>query len=132
MQRYSLIPPLHILGALKRLHIAYSNRRLDTADIARRLVIYATGENLKLKFPQLYVSWEILDYDSPATISVEFLNGKRRRYLIEGYSKPERERLVTEWQFISRLEPWPETLAPTLPTKEAVNGDDNRGGEVDG
>lgn len=39
---------------------------------------------------------------------------------------------MTEWQFISRLEPWPETLAPTLPTKEAVNGDDNRGGEVDG
>lgn len=118
MQRYSLIPPLHILGALRRLHISYSNRRLDTADIARRLVVYTNGENLKLRFPQLHVTWEILDYDAPAAIRVEFLNGKQRRYLIEGYSKPERERLIADWQFTSKLEAWPETLAPTVEHKK--------------
>ncbi|GFE55473.1 hypothetical protein BaOVIS_028770 [Babesia ovis] len=117
-KRYTLIPPLHILGALKRLHISYSNKRLETADIARRLVIYTTGDKLKLKFPQLYVTWEILDYDAPASMRVEFLNGKTRRFLIEGYSKPEKERLVTEWQFKAKLEPWPETLAPTYSGKD--------------
>ncbi|KAK1442370.1 hypothetical protein BgAZ_404000 [Babesia gibsoni] len=126
MQRYSLIPPLHILGALKRIHISYSNRRLDTADIARRLVIYSTGENLKLKFPQLHVTWEILDYDAPAAIKVELLNGEKRRYLIEGYSKPERERLVFDWQFNTKLEAWPETLAPTVKDRN-VSSDADKG-----
>ncbi|CDR98003.1 hypothetical protein, conserved [Babesia bigemina] len=132
MQRYALIPPLHLLGALRRLHISYSNRRLDTADIARRLVVYATGDKLKLKFPQLYVTWEILDYDAPAALQVEFLDGRKRRYLIEGYSKPERERLVDKWKFDAKLEPWPETLAPTFAKQDdkpnTVNGR-NEGGE---
>ncbi|EDO05795.1 uncharacterized protein BBOV_IV001980 [Babesia bovis T2Bo] len=123
MQRYSLVPPLHILGALRRLHISYSNKRLETADIARRLVVYTTGERLKLKFPQLYVTWEILDYDAPASMRVEFLNGKTGSYLIEGYSKREKERIVADWQFSANLEPWPETLAPVYNPETPTSGD---------
>ncbi|GIX64840.1 tRNA-specific adenosine deaminase-like protein 3 [Babesia caballi] len=104
-----------------------------------RLVVYATGEKLKLRFPQLYVTWEILDYDAPAALRVEFLNGAKKRYaqlavairwfsyIIEGYSKPEREKLVAEWQFNAKLEPWPETLAPTLGDGQGRGqGDDGR------
>ncbi|GBE62509.1 conserved plasmodium [Babesia ovata] len=41
--------------------------------------VYATGDKLKLKFPQLFVTWEILDYDAPAALQVEFLDGRKRR-----------------------------------------------------
>ncbi|KAK2196175.1 bifunctional Cytidine deaminase-like/Cytidine and deoxycytidylate deaminase domain [Babesia duncani] len=92
MHRYRLSPNLHILGAVERLHIAYSRHRFETADIARfvaifnqeeklirRLVIFTSGRNLLLKFPQLRVTWEILDYDSPASMSVKFLDGTQKR-----------------------------------------------------
>ncbi|UVC54277.1 hypothetical protein MACJ_003814 [Theileria orientalis] len=118
MPPYNLVPKLSIFGAVKRIHISYSNRRLNTADIARRLVVYATGKELKLKYPLLNVTWEILDYDTPANLQVEYLDGKTERFLIEGYSKREQEKIINDWQFESDLVPYPETLAPKFEKKE--------------
>lgn len=115
MLPYRLAPRLTFLGGIERLHIAYSKCRLETADVARRLVVYVTGESIKLKYPRLRVSWEILDYDAPANIEVDFIGGGSGRYLIEGFSERQRQQIIDDWQFTAKLEPWPETLAPQPP-----------------
>ncbi|SIO73324.1 conserved Plasmodium protein, unknown function [Babesia microti strain RI] len=113
--RYRLSPILNFLGGLESLHIAYSNKRLGTAGIARRMIIMTTGDAVKNRFPHLNVTWEILDYDSPARIEAKTLTGKFESFVIEGFDKSKRAEILDNWKFNASLDPFHEVLAPKIP-----------------
>lgn len=76
----------------------------ERTEVARRLIMHMTSEPTKKKFPQLNASWELLGYDSPATIDVEFVTGKKKRFLAEHYSQREMQDMVDAWQFEAHLQ----------------------------
>ena len=43
-------------------------------------------------------------YDAPATIQVEFVDGREKRFLCEHYSKYEMQNIVDEWQYKCHME----------------------------
>ena len=63
-----------------------------------------SGESTRKKYPALKSSWELLGYDTPATIDVEFLNGKKRRFLADHYSKNEMHAIIDKWQYEAHFE----------------------------
>ncbi|PHJ20525.1 hypothetical protein CSUI_005637 [Cystoisospora suis] len=78
----------------------------------RQLIMRVTSESTRKKFPHLRATWEMLAYDAPATIEVEFMDGRRLRRIIDGYTKAERKEIIDKWRFTASMEPWPEVLAP--------------------
>merc|ERR1712066_403269 len=96
--KYNLFPRLDFLAYLKSIHVAYHPGR-ERTEVARRLIMHMTSESSQRKFPQLKASWELLGYDAPATIDIEFVNGKQKRFLAEHYSQREMQDLVDAWQF---------------------------------
>mmetsp|Transcript_44998 Transcript_44998/g.97744 ORF Transcript_44998/g.97744 Transcript_44998/m.97744 type:complete len:117 (-) Transcript_44998:129-479(-) len=96
--KYTLFPRLDFLAYLRRIHVAYHPGR-ERTEVARRLIMHMTSENSKKKFPQLNATWELLAYDAPATIDVEFEDGKKKRFLAEHYSRREMQDIVDHWQF---------------------------------
>merc|ERR1740121_3282625 len=77
--KYSLFPRLDFLSHLRRVHVAYHPHRQQT-EVAKRLIMRVTSEAAQRMFPQLEASWELLAYDAPATIDVEFADGTSKRY----------------------------------------------------
>ncbi|VWU51298.1 conserved protein, unknown function [Hepatocystis sp. ex Piliocolobus tephrosceles] len=112
--RYRLFPPLTFLTYLKKLHISYSPVRNEKADVARRLIVFASSQKIKKKYPLLTVTWELLAYDNPPMIEVEYLNGEKEKINIEQFSELQKKEIIDKWKYTSSLEPYPETLAPTL------------------
>ena len=83
------------------------------------------------KFPKLASTWELLAYDAPPTIDVEFLDGnknfvlvpnyhktslffnnsyyhhrqtgKKKRFMADGYSQREMQSIVDNWAFDAHL-----------------------------
>lgn len=47
---------------------------------------------------------ELLGYDAPATIDVEFVTGKKKRFLAEHYTRREMQDIVDQWQFEAHLQ----------------------------
>ena len=45
----------------------------------------------------------MLAYDAPATIEMEFANGKKKKFLAEHYSQREMQLVVDQWQFTAHL-----------------------------
>merc|ERR550532_1109032 len=101
--KYNLFPRLDFLAYLKRIHVAYHPGR-ERTEVARRLIMHMTSDTTKKKFPQLQATWELLGYDAPATIDIEFVNGKTKRFLAEHYSRREMQDIVDAWQFNAHLE----------------------------
>lgn len=60
--RYRLFPSLTFLSYLKKLHVYYSPARIEKADVARRLIIFASSQKIKQRYPLLTVTWELLAY----------------------------------------------------------------------
>mmetsp|Transcript_15073 Transcript_15073/g.35402 ORF Transcript_15073/g.35402 Transcript_15073/m.35402 type:complete len:116 (+) Transcript_15073:119-466(+) len=100
--KYNLFPRLDFLAYLKKIHVAYHPGREKT-EVARRLIMQMTSEPTKRKFPKLQASWELLGYDAPATVDVEFMDGRKRRFMAEHYSQNEMQRIVDHWQFEAHL-----------------------------
>ena len=63
-----------------------------------------TGQDAKKRYPALKSSWELLGYDSPATIDVVFQSGEKKRFLADHYSKNEMHAIRDKWQFDSHFE----------------------------
>mmetsp|Transcript_73623 Transcript_73623/g.227357 ORF Transcript_73623/g.227357 Transcript_73623/m.227357 type:complete len:147 (-) Transcript_73623:166-606(-) len=101
--KYNLFPRLDFLAYLKSIHVAYHPGR-ERTEVARRLIMHMTSEPSKKKFPQLKATWELLGYDAPATIDVEFATGKKKRFLAEHYSRQEMQDIVDTWQFGAHLQ----------------------------
>ncbi|KAF4671479.1 hypothetical protein FOL47_001531 [Perkinsus chesapeaki] len=83
------------------MHIAYYPGREHT-EVAKRLVMSVTSEPVKQKFPEFTATWELLGYDGPATVDVEFLNGDKKRYLADHFSDGEMNGIVENWKFQGR------------------------------
>lgn len=81
----------------------------------RRMIIMTTGDAVKNRFPHLNVTWEILDYDSPARIEAKTLTGKFESFVIEGFDKSKRAEILDNWKFNASLDPFHEVLAPKIP-----------------
>mmetsp|Transcript_168 Transcript_168/g.394 ORF Transcript_168/g.394 Transcript_168/m.394 type:complete len:117 (-) Transcript_168:54-404(-) len=101
--KYKLFPPLDFLAYLKRIHVAYHPGR-ERTEVARRLVLHMTAEATKKKFPNLQASWELLGYDAPATVDVELVDGRKKRFLAEHYSRQEMQDIIDAWQFEAHLQ----------------------------
>uniref|UniRef100_A0A7S1ACB7 Uncharacterized protein n=1 Tax=Noctiluca scintillans TaxID=2966 RepID=A0A7S1ACB7_NOCSC len=101
--KYTLFPKLDFLAYLKKIHVSYHPGREKT-EVARRLIMDMTSEANKKKYPQLQASWELLGYNAPATIDVEFQDGKKKRFLAEHYSRREMQDIVDQWQFDHHLQ----------------------------
>ncbi|GAW82781.1 hypothetical protein, conserved [Plasmodium gonderi] len=112
--RYRLFPPLTFLSYLRKLHVYYSPIRNEKADVARRLIIFASSQKMKQKYPLLTVTWELLAYDNPPMIEVEYLNGDTEKINIEYFSDRQKKEILDKWKYTASLEPFPEVLAPTL------------------
>ncbi|CAE8637367.1 unnamed protein product [Polarella glacialis] len=91
--KYNLFPRLDFLAYLKRIHVAYHPGR-ERTEVARRLIMHMTSESAMRKFPNLKSSWELLGYDAPATVDVELVDGKKKRFLAEHYSQREMQETV--------------------------------------
>ncbi|SBT78630.1 conserved Plasmodium protein, unknown function [Plasmodium ovale] len=87
--RYKLFPPLTFLSYLKRLHVYYSPVRSEKADVARRLIVFASSQKIKQKYPLLTVTWELLAYENPPMIEVEYLDGEKEKCVQKGGSTTE-------------------------------------------
>ena len=101
--KYKLFPRLDFLSYLKTIHIAYHPGRAKS-EVARKLILQVTGQSAKRKYPTLKSSWELLGYDAPATIDVEFQNGLKRRFLADHYSKDEMHAIIDKWQYETHIE----------------------------
>ncbi|KAL8438711.1 hypothetical protein Efla_001259 [Eimeria flavescens] len=103
------------LRYLRKIHIQYSVRRPETSQNAKDLILRLTAESVRRRHPQLEVTWEMLDFDAPATVESTLVNGVRHKQLIEGYSSAQRREIVDKWRFTANLEPWEEVRAPKRP-----------------
>mmetsp|Transcript_86000 Transcript_86000/g.191560 ORF Transcript_86000/g.191560 Transcript_86000/m.191560 type:complete len:142 (-) Transcript_86000:59-484(-) len=101
--KYTLFPRLDFLAYLKRIHVAYHPGR-ERTEVARRLIMHMTSQSSQKKFPQLQATWELLGYDAPATIDIEYINGNKKRFLAEHYSTREMQDVVDTWQFEAHLQ----------------------------
>eukprot|EP00933_Yihiella_yeosuensis_P068300 TRINITY_DN7378_c0_g1_i6.p1 TRINITY_DN7378_c0_g1~~TRINITY_DN7378_c0_g1_i6.p1 ORF type:complete len:147 (-),score=23.19 TRINITY_DN7378_c0_g1_i6:68-508(-) len=101
--KYTLFPRLDFLAYLKRIHVAYHPGR-ERTEVARRLIMHMTSESTQKKFPNVKASWELLGYDAPATIDVELVDGRKKRFLAEHYSQREMQDIIDVWQFENHLE----------------------------
>ncbi len=101
--KYKLFPKLDFLSYLKSVHIAYHPGR-PKSEVARKLIMQVTQADAKRKYPGLQSSWELLGYDSPATIDVVFVNGKKKRFNADHYSKDEMHSIIDTWQFDAHME----------------------------
>ncbi|KAF4690024.1 Tripartite DNA replication factor [Perkinsus olseni] len=52
-----------------------------------------------LHFMLVVATWELLAYDGPSTIDVEFLNGDKRRFMADHFSDGEMNSIVENWKF---------------------------------
>ncbi|KAF4715132.1 hypothetical protein FOZ63_029666 [Perkinsus olseni] len=95
---YKLFPRLNILRHVKSMHVAYYPGR-QHVEVAKRLVMSITSEPVQKKYPQFTATWELLAYDGPATIDVEFLNGDKRRFMADHFSDGEMNSIVENWKF---------------------------------
>ena len=100
--KYNLFPRPDFLSYVKSIHIAYHPGR-DKSQVARNLIMQVSGRECKRKYPAMKSSWELLGYDSPATIDVEYMNGSRKRFLADHYSKNEMHSIIDKWQYTSHL-----------------------------
>merc|ERR1712187_260803 len=91
------------LAYLKSIHVAYHPGR-ERTEVARRLIMHMTSEPTRKKLPQLKATWELLGYDAPATIDVEFADGRRKKFMAEHYSQQEMQDIVDTWQFEAHLQ----------------------------
>merc|ERR1719482_1580167 len=105
--KYTLFPRVDFLSYLKRIHVAYHPGRQRT-EVARRLIMHMTSEPSKRKFPHLRPTWELLNYDAPATIDVEFFDGRKKRFLADHYSRREMQAIVDEWQLETNMQHMPQ------------------------
>ena len=48
--------------------------------MCRRLLLQLSGEKIKKKYPQLTVSYDILDYDAAAVVEATLINGQTHKY----------------------------------------------------
>ncbi|CDU16914.1 conserved protein, unknown function [Plasmodium yoelii] len=112
--RYRLFPSLTFLSYLKKLHVYYSPARIEKADVARRLIIFASSQKIKQRYPLLTVTWELLAYDNPPMIEVEYLNGEKEKINIEYFSDRQKKEIIDKWKYTASLEAFPEVLAPTI------------------
>ena len=49
----------------------------------------AAAPEVQARFPQMKASWELLGYDAPPTIELEFVDGTQKKVLAEHLSKRE-------------------------------------------
>eukprot|EP00927_Polykrikos_kofoidii_P074916 TRINITY_DN70970_c0_g1_i1.p1 TRINITY_DN70970_c0_g1~~TRINITY_DN70970_c0_g1_i1.p1 ORF type:complete len:184 (-),score=29.92 TRINITY_DN70970_c0_g1_i1:46-546(-) len=101
--KYNLFPRVDFLAYLKKIHVAYHPGR-DRTEVSRRLIMHMTAAASKKKFPNLEATWELLGYDAPATIDVEFVDGRKKRFLAEHYSRHEMQNIIDVWQFEHHLQ----------------------------
>jgi hypothetical protein len=101
--KYNLFPKLDFFSYMKKLHVSYHPGRPKT-EVARRLIMRMTSEGVKKKYPQMETSWELLGYDAPASVEVEFVNGQRKKFMAEHFSRYEMQGIVDRWQYESHLE----------------------------
>eukprot|EP00437_Effrenium_voratum_P065380 CAMPEP_0181494852 /NCGR_PEP_ID=MMETSP1110-20121109/52041_1 /TAXON_ID=174948 /ORGANISM="Symbiodinium sp., Strain CCMP421" /LENGTH=81 /DNA_ID=CAMNT_0023622389 /DNA_START=174 /DNA_END=419 /DNA_ORIENTATION=- len=66
--------------------------------------MHMTSERTKKRYPSLQASWELLGYDAAASIDVEMVDGRKKRFLAEHYSYREMQDIVDTWQFENHLE----------------------------
>eukprot|EP00812_Abedinium_dasypus_P009870 NODE_3529_length_773_cov_315.540390.p2 GENE.NODE_3529_length_773_cov_315.540390~~NODE_3529_length_773_cov_315.540390.p2 ORF type:complete len:156 (-),score=47.48 NODE_3529_length_773_cov_315.540390:274-741(-) len=122
--KYTLFPRLDFLAYLRSIHVSYHPRREHT-EVARRLIMRMTSDAIKKRHPRLKATWEHLDYEAPAAITVVLLDGRRKRFLAEHYSRREMNAIVEEWQLHENLqhmpahdlEPPPEQQPPPPPAE---------------
>ncbi|SOV79138.1 conserved Plasmodium protein, unknown function [Plasmodium sp. gorilla clade G3] len=112
--RYRLFPPLHFLSYLRKIHIYYSPQRCEKADVARRLIIFCSSQKIKERYPMLTVTWELLAYENPPMIEVEYFNGQKEKINIEYFSNTQKKKILDEWKYTACLDPYPEVMKPTL------------------
>ena len=101
--KYKLFPRLDFFAYMKKIRVAYHPGR-SKSETARRLVLQITSEALKKKFPGLSASYELLGYDAPATVDVEFGDGRKKRFVCDHLSKSEMQSVIDKWQFEAHLE----------------------------
>mmetsp|Transcript_102707 Transcript_102707/g.203925 ORF Transcript_102707/g.203925 Transcript_102707/m.203925 type:complete len:117 (+) Transcript_102707:67-417(+) len=115
--KYSLFPRVDFMAYLRSLHVAYHPGRQQT-EAVRRLIMHMTSESVQKRYPHLRSSWELLAYDAPATIRVELVDGTKKQFIAEHYSRKEMEEMIDSWKFDRNLEWMPELSLQKPPDVE--------------
>lgn len=101
--KYKLFPKLDFLDYVKRIHVSYHPGR-ERAETARQLILQMTSETTKRKHPKLEATWELLGYDSAAIVDVELINGHKKRFIADHYSRKEMQSIIDQWQYVAHME----------------------------
>ena len=101
--KYRLFPKLDFLDYVKRIHVQYHPGR-ERTETARQIILHMTSEATKKKHPKLEATWELLGYDAPAVIDLELINGNKKKFLAEHYSRREMQSIIDQWQYTAHME----------------------------
>eukprot|EP00920_Eleutheroschizon_duboscqi_P015082 GHVT01034922.1.p1 GENE.GHVT01034922.1~~GHVT01034922.1.p1 ORF type:complete len:119 (-),score=13.90 GHVT01034922.1:496-852(-) len=114
MPKYNFFPPLDFLAYLKSIHVAYTPGRART-EVCRQLIKHFEDPQTVKRFPKLKASYQILGYDSPSTVHLELVNGKKHRFLAERFSMKEMQLMFDNDQFSAHLERMKKQSLETAP-----------------
>jgi hypothetical protein len=101
--KYKLFPKLDFLDYVKRIHVSYHPGR-ERTETARQLILKMTSDSIRRKHPKLEATWELLGYDSPAIIDIELVNGHKKRFTADHYSRNEMQSIIDQWQYTAHME----------------------------
>ncbi|KAL8428473.1 hypothetical protein ACSSS7_007200 [Eimeria intestinalis] len=85
MPKWQLFPPLPLLAHVKCLHVRLHPGRLGSEG-CRELASMLRCSSVRRRFPALQSSVELLGYDAPSEVEIEFSNGKKYKLFADGYS----------------------------------------------
>lgn len=85
MPQWRLFPSLSLLAHVKGIHVRLHPGRA-ASEGCRQLASMLRSSDLQKKFPGLQSSLELLGYDAPSEVHLEFTNGKKTKLLADGYS----------------------------------------------
>eukprot|EP00916_Digyalum_oweni_P011770 GHVL01019550.1.p1 GENE.GHVL01019550.1~~GHVL01019550.1.p1 ORF type:complete len:124 (+),score=17.40 GHVL01019550.1:30-374(+) len=108
--KYKLFPNINFFQFIKKVHIQYCPSRRKT-DLAKQMIVQMTSKGVQTKYPKFEVTYEIMEYDTPAVMTVTNFQGKIRKLNIEDWSSQQKKDIVNQWKFTCNMERLPENIS---------------------
>lgn len=118
MPKWQLFPSLNILAHVKGIRVRLHPGR-GISEGCRELASVLCSSDVQQKFPTLQSSVELLGYDAPSEIHIEFNNGKKYKLFADGYSLKELHMRLDREQYRLYVEHIKENAADAAADEEA-------------
>ncbi|KAL8439800.1 hypothetical protein Efla_006815 [Eimeria flavescens] len=103
MPQWKLFPPLALLEHVKSLHVRLHPGRV-ASEGCRQLASMLRSNSMQQRYPTLQSFVELIGYDAPSEIEIEFNNGKKFKLFADGYSLRELQMRLDREQYHLHVE----------------------------